>query len=262
MPRPVWSGVITFGMVSIPVDLFSAIQEKDVHFHQLHKPCGSRVKLQKYCPVHKEVVPDDEIVKGYEISKGKYVVMEDSDFESLPVPAQHTVTVTAFVKAEEVDPILFDHSYFARPEDSARKPYALLVHAMRDQKVSALAQIALRSKESLCLVRPSGDSLVLETLFYPDEVRDEGKADMSDMVVDAKELKMAASLIELLEQPFEPKNYHDEYREALLNRIEEKSKGHQVEAPAAAEPPPGKVIDLMEALRQSVEAAKSKRKTG
>jgi DNA end-binding protein Ku len=249
-------------MVSIPVDLYSAVSQKDVHFHQLHKTCGSRVKLQKYCPLHKEVVPDDEIVKGYETSKGKYVIMEPEDFEGLPVATQHTVNVQAFVKAEEVDPVLFDQSYFARPEEAARKPYALLVKAMQEQKVSALAQIALRSRESLCLVRASGNSLVVETLYYPDEVRDAGQAGLGDVKVDEKELKMATSLIELLEQPFEPQKFHDEYREALLHRIDEKSKGHQIESPTTEEEPPGKVIDLMEALRKSVEEAKSKRKSG
>lgn len=262
MPRPVWSGAITFGLVSVPVDLVGAIQEKDVSFHQLHRTCGARIKLQKFCPVHKEAVPQDEIVKGYEISKGKYVVMEDSDFEGLGVKGERAVTVTAFVKEEEIDPMLFDTSYFVRPHDNARRPYALLLHAMEERKVSALAQIALRNKESLCLIRPTTGALVLETLYYPDELRPGAAPDVSDLKVDAKELKMAQSLIELLEQPFEPEKYHDEYREALLHRIEEKAKGHEVEAPQAEEEPAGKVIDLMEALRKSVEAAKSKRKTG
>ena len=131
MPRPVWSGTIAFGLVSIPVDLVGAIQEKDVHFHQLHRTCGNRIRLQKFCPFDKEVVADEDIVKGYEVSKGKYVTMDDADFEGLGVKGEHSVTVQAFVKADEVDPMLFDTTYYVRPQDSARKPYALLLRGMR-----------------------------------------------------------------------------------------------------------------------------------
>ncbi len=262
MPRPVWSGTISFGMVSIPIDLFSATQEKDVRFHQLHKPCGARVKLQKFCPVHKEVVPDTEIVKAYEISKGKYVVMEDDDFASLPIATKHTVTVNSFVKSDEVDPVYFDRSYYARPEDAGAKPYALLVRAMMEKNVIALAQISLRSRESLCLVRPSSGKLVLATLFYPDEIKMAETEASSQPKVDEKELKMATNLIELLEEPFAPQNFHDEYREALLQRIEAKSNGGQVKAAQEAPVETGQVVDLMEALKQSLQAAKSGRKTG
>jgi DNA end-binding protein Ku len=248
-------------MVSIPVELFSAIQEKDVHFHQLHRPCGSRVRLQKYCPVHEMVVPDDEIVKGYEVSKGRYVFIEDEDLEGLPVASQHTVNVTAFVKAEEVDPIYFDRSYYLRPEETGQKPFALLAKAMVERKVSAIAQIAMRSRESLCLIRPAGDTMLLETLFYPDEIRKTDTISVSSVKVEEKELKMALSLVDLLEQKFDPAEYHDAYREELLHRIEQKAQGQKVEPTEEIEQPSGEVIDLMSALKKSVEAAKAARKT-
>jgi len=262
MPRAIWSGAVTFGMVSIPVDLYSTVEEKDVHFHQLHRSCGTRIKLQKYCPKHEKAVPNDEIVKAYEVSKGRYVVMEGKDFENLPVPSLHTVTVGAFVKAEEIDPVFYDTTYYIRPEESGRKPFALLIKAMQDKKVNALGQIALRARESLCLLRPSGDSMVLETLFYPDEIRESPSMSTKEIKVDARELKMATDLVDLLYEDFDPGQYHDQYREALLNRIEEKAKGEEVAESEEVAPSTGKVIDIMDALRASIEAAKKHKKAG
>lgn len=255
MARPIWNGVITFGMVSIPVGLYSAVQEKDVRFHQIHKKCGGRVKLQKYCPVDHEVVPSEEIVKGYEVSKGRYVILDDEDFEGLPVPSKHAIDVSAFVKTEEVDPMLFDKGYFIQPTEAGRKPYKLLMAALEKRGVAAVAKIAMRQRESLCLVRASEEGLVLETLHYPDEIRKPEDAKIGGVSVDDRELKMALGLVDLLQERFVPEQYEDDYRKALLALIEEKAQGHAVQAPEA-EAQETVVIDLMEALQRSVEAAK------
>ncbi len=260
LPRSIWNGVITFGMVSIPVGLSTAVQEKDIHFNQIHKKCGSRIKQQKWCPVDEEVVPPDEIVRGYEYSKGSYVYMTDEDFEDVPVPTKHTIQVIAFVKAEEIDPIYYDSTYYIEAEEAGKKPFALLMKAIAGKGVQALGKIALRNKESLCVVREgTKGSVVLETLFFPDEIRQATDQGLDDVKVDEKELKMANSLIEMLEEKFDPSQYEDEYRKAIMERIEAKVEGKEVKhAPEAA---PTKVVDLMEALKKSLEEAK-KKKTG
>ncbi|HTQ08507.1 MAG TPA: Ku protein [Fimbriimonadaceae bacterium] len=260
MPRSIWNGVITFGMVSIPVGLTTAVQEKDISFHQLHKTCGSRVKYQKWCPHDEVVVPNDEIVRGYEYSKGSYVLMTEEDFEDVPVPTKHTLEVTAFVKAEEIDPIYYDTTYYLEAEEAGRKPFALLMKAAREKGVLALGKIALRNKESLCVIREGNDGgVMLETLFFPDEIRKPVDQGLGDVKIEEKEMKMASSLIEMLEESFDPSQYKDEYREALMRRIEDKVAGKEVQhAPEAA---PAKVVDLMEALKKSLEEAK-KKKTG
>lgn len=260
MPRSIWNGVITFGMVSIPVALTTAVSEKDVHFNQLHERCGSRIKLQKWCPHCEVVVPPDEIVRGYEYSKGSYVVMSEEDFEDVPVPTKHTIEVVAFVKAEEIDPIYYDSTYYLEAEEAGRKPFALLLKAIEGKGVKALAKISIRNKENLCVVREGGNgSIVLETLYWPDEIREAPDQKLHDVKVDEKELKMANSLVEMLEETFDPTQYQDEYRKAIMARIEAKVEGKEVQhAPEVA---PTKVVDLMEALKQSLEEAK-KRKTG
>jgi len=247
-------------MVSIPVGLTTAVQEKDISFHQLHKTCGSRVKYQKFCPHDEAVVPNDEIVRGYEYSKGSYVLMTEEDFEDVPVPTKHTIEVTAFVKAEEIDPVYYDTTYYLEAEEAGRKPFALLMKATREKGLLALGKIALRNKESLCVVREGADGgVMLETLYFPDEIRKPVDQGLEDVKVEDKELKMALSLVEMLEEKFDPSQYHDEYREALMRRIEDKVAGKEVQhAPEAA---PAKVVDLMEALKKSLEEAK-KKKTG
>jgi DNA end-binding protein Ku len=247
-------------MVSIPVGLTTAVQEKDIHFNQIHKTCGSRIKLQKWCPHDEVVVPADEIVRGYEFSKGHYVYMTEEDFEDVPVPTKHTIEVIAFVKAEEIDPIYYDSTYYVEADDAGKKPFALLMKAIKKKGVQALGKVALRNKESLCVIREgSGGGIMLETLFFPDEIRKAPDQELDDVKVDEKELKMANSLIEMLEEEFDPSQYEDEYRKALMERIEAKVAGREVQhAPEAA---PTKVVDLMEALKQSLENAK-KKKTG
>ncbi len=259
MPRSLWNGVISFGMVSIPVGLSTVVQEKDLSFNQIHTVCGSRIKLQKYCPVCERVVENTELTKGYQYSKNQYVLLTDEDFEAVPVPTKHTINVLAFVKQEQIDPVYFDSTYYLEPGEAAKKPFALLAKALSEKKVSALGKIALRHKENLCLIRMSDDQLILETLHWPDEIRKATDQKLSDIKVDERELKMALSLVELLEDDFHPENFKDEYREALLERIESKAQGEELrEAPTA---PETKVIDLMEALKASVEAAKKAKPT-
>jgi len=245
--------MISFGMVSIPVMLYSAVHEHDIHFHQIHRKCGSRIRLQKWCPVDKEAVPPNEIARAFEITKGKYVIIEDEELEEIPIPTLHTITVSAFVQESEVDPIYFDKPYFVEPEEAGKKPYALLLKTLEDKKVAAVAKIALRQKESLTLVRATEGRLVMDTLFYPDEIRDVEHAG-GNVKVDDRELKMAGSLVDLLTEKFDPEKYKDEYREALMERIEAKSQGKDVaEQPEVKE---AQVIDLFEALKRSVETAK------
>jgi DNA end-binding protein Ku len=256
--RPIWRGAISFGMVSIPVGIYTAVSEKDLHFNQIHEKCGSRIKQQKFCPVCDRVVTSEELQRGYEVSKGAYVIVDEKDFEELPVPSKHTITVDRFVDSTEIAPTYFDSSYYLQPEEAGRKPYALLLAALKEKKMSAVAKIALRNKESLCLLMLNGDQILLETLFFPDEIREPEDLKLEHVKVEDKELKMALSLIDMLSGDFNPEEYQDEYREALMQRIEAKLQGQQItEAPAA---PEARVIDLFDALKASLEAAKKEPK--
>ena len=248
-------------MVSIPVALHTATEEKDVHFHQLHKDCGARIHYDKVCPVHKKVLTQGEIERGFEVAKGSYVVITDEDIDTLPIPSKHTLEVTSFVNVADVDPLYFDRAYYVDPEETGKKPLALLARALEEKGVAALGKIALRNRETLCLLRRSGESVVLEILHWPDEIRAPMEAVKKGAEVDEKQLKMAESLIDLMAGSFEPQEYHDEFRTALLEKIEAKAEGHKTQAEPEAEPT--KVIDLMDALKASIEAAKgSKRKSG
>jgi len=260
MPRSIWNGVISFGLVSIPVGLYSAVTEKDIRFNQLHKVCGTRIKQQKFCPHCEKIVETDEIEKGYELSKGHYVVVDDADFESLPVPSKHTIEVTAFVKAEEVDPIFFDQTYYLEPTDAGKKPLALLMKALEEKQVVAVAKVALRNKENLCLLRFMNGGVVLETLFWQDEIRKPEETNLENVKVDDKELNMAMSLVDLLAGEFKPEEYSDTYREALMERIEAKQHGGQLTV--APEPKEARVVNLMDALKASLEQAKKDKKSG
>ncbi|HVL38243.1 MAG TPA: Ku protein [Fimbriimonadaceae bacterium] len=255
--RSIWNGTISFGMVSIPVRLSTATQEKDISFHMIHESCGSRVKLLKWCPKDERPVERDEIVKGYEYAKGHHVILKEEDFEKLPLPTKHTIEVLQFVEQQEIDPIYFDKTYYLEPEDVGKKPYALLLKALTQKNVVAIGQIALRSHESLCCLRAVDGKILLETLFYPDEIRSAPEVKADDVQVGDKELAMASSLIDMLQEPFEPGKYKDNYREALQSVIEAKLQGGEVKAVPEVED--AQVIDLMEALRASVEQAKKER---
>lgn len=255
MPRPIWKGAITFGMISIPVKLFGATESKDLAFNTLHKTCKSRLKQKRWCPVDDREVFQDEVVKAYEYSKDSYVEITDEDLEALPLPSKHTIELTSFVKQAEIDPVYFERTYYLEPEQVGAKPYALLLRALNTKGVAAVAKVALRNKESLCVLRASEHGvLMLETLYYPDEIRTTDLPSSPEVLVSQPELAMALSLVEMLEEPFDPSKYSDQYRNALLEVIEAKRNGEAIVAPPEVQAP--KTVDLMAALKASLEAAK------
>jgi DNA end-binding protein Ku len=255
MPRPIWKGAITFGMISIPVRLYGATESKDLAFNTLHRECKSRLKQKRWCPVHDREVTADEVTRAFEYVKDQYVEIEDEDLEKLPIPSKHTIELTSFVKQSDIDPVYFERTYYLEPEQVGLKPYALLMKALKTKEVSAVAKIALRNKESLCVLRPGqNNTLMLETLFYPDEIRTQDLEGAPEVLVSQPELNMALSLVEMLQEPFDPKKYHDDYRSALLEVIEAKRSGQEIVA--TPEAPLPKTVDLMAALKASLEAAR------
>lgn len=257
MPRALWKGAVSFGMVTIPIRLYTATEEKDISFNMLHKKDGSRIRFQRVCAEEDVPVENSEIVKGYEISRDNYVIMEDEDFDKVPVSTTHAVEITDFVPLEQIDPIYFQKTYYLEPESIGAKPFALLREVLKDSRLVALAKVTLRQKEQLATLRVYGDTIAMETMFYPDEIRSAADLDVPAAAdISEKELAMARSLVEMLTGEFEPEKYHDSYREALLELIERKAEGQEIARPAAAA---GKITDLMDALRASVEAARAKR---
>lgn len=255
MPRPTWKGAISFGMVSIPIQLFTAADSsKEISFHLLHKECMSRIKYLRWCPIHEREVRQDEIVRGYEHARDQYVILTEDELEQLPLPSARTIELSAFVREEAIDPVFFERTYYLLPESAGAKPYELLMRALKWKGLIAIATVALRQRERLCALRPRDGTLMLHTLFYADEIREETRVTPPGVAVSEQELSMAFSLIDLLSRDFEPEQYHDRYRAALEEVIQAKLQGQEVvEAPG---PAPAKVTDLMAALRASVEAAK------
>lgn len=254
MARAIWSGAISFGMVNIPVKLMGATESKDISFHLLHSTCGTRLKQVRWCPTDEVEVPWNETVRGYEYAKGEYVTLTDEDFEKLPLPSRHTIDLSAFVSESEIDPVYYERSYYLEPDERGEKAYALLLKALQKKGLTALATITIRKKEQLCAIRPRDGVILLETLFFPDEIRQAPATELDRVRVNDRELDMAFTLIELLQKPFDPEEYRDHYREALEQLIEAKLEGHEVvTAPAARDT---KVIDLADALRRSVEQAR------
>ena len=252
--RAMWSGAISFGMVNIPVKLFSATSAKDVSFNLIHSTCGTRVQQKRWCPTDEVEVPWEEIVRGYEYAKGQYVTLTDEDFEQLPLPSKHTIDITAFVQSTEIDPVYYERSYYLEPDAKNEKAYALLLRALEEKSLTGIATITMRKKEQLCSIRGQEGTLMLETLYYPDEVQLEREVDLSKVKIDNRELDMAFALIDLLKKPFDPAEYKDHYREALAEVIDAKLEGKEV----VTSPPPRdtKVIDLADALARSVAAAR------
>ncbi len=254
MARAIWSGSISFGMVSIPVKLFGATESKDISFNLLHATCGTRLQQRRWCPTDEVDVPWNETARGYEYAKGQYVKLTDEDFERLPLPSKHTIELTSFVEEKEIDPVFYERSYYLEPAERAEKPYALLLKALDKRNLTAIATITIRKKEQLCALRAHDGTIMLETLFYPDEIREERGMDLGAVKVSDRELEMAFTLIDIFRKPFDPGEYHDHYREALAEMIEAKLEGKQVVKTPA--PRDTRVIDLADALKRSVEAAK------
>ena len=260
MPRAIWRGAISFGMVSIPVKLYTATESHDVSFRQLAEEDLKPIKYLRWSPTLDREVQYGEIKKGYEYAKDQFVILEDEDFEGLPVPSKHTVAITQFVEQSEIDPVFFEKPYYLDPDEAGMKPYTLLLRAMEEKGLIAIGKLALRQKEQLVAIRPQDGHLTVEMLLYPDEVRPYEGTDVSDVAVSKEEMKMAFALIDMLHEPFDPSRYQDEYRDVLMNMITTKLEGGEV-VTASEEAAPAQTVDLMAALRASIEATKS-RKTG
>jgi DNA end-binding protein Ku len=256
MPRSFWKGAVSFGLVTIPIRLYTATESKDVTFHLLHAKDGVRIKQQRYCPEDDDVIPWNEVVRGYEYGPDQYVIMTDEDFEKVPVKTVHTIEIAQFVSISEIDPIHYERTYYIEPEEVGKKPYALLRRTLEESGRVAIAKVALRNKEQLCCLRVKDGVIVMETMLYPDEIKSHGELNLpeKDMKVSDRELTMATSLVDMLTEEFDPSRYKDEYRQAMLELIEAKAEGQEeVVRPA---PAVGKVTDLMTALKASIEAAK------
>jgi DNA end-binding protein Ku len=262
MPRSIWKGAISFGLVTIPVKLYSATEEKDIAFRQVHAADGGRIKYRRVCEIDGEEVPYAEIAKGYELADGRMVILEKEDFDALPLATTKAVEVVQFVAEEDVDPTYFNKTYFLQADGPGIKPYVLLRDALVKTGQCALVKVALRSREALALVRPRDGVLVMHTMLWPDELRDGQFAAPPETVsVSDAEVTMAQSFIEALSGDFQPGEYTDAYREALEEVVQSKAAGvpmvEQAEAPKEAE-----VVDLVAALRASVDAAKKRRAEG
>ncbi len=257
MPRSIWKGAVSFGLVTIPIKLYTATDEKDVSFNMLHRKDGARIKFQRYCSEEEVPVENSEIVKGYELSPDNYVIMEDEDFDKVPVDTTRAIEITDFVPLDQINPIYFQKTYYLEPDKVGMKPFALLREVLKESKLVALAKVTLRQKEQLCTLRVYGDAIAMETMFYPDELRSANDLELpGEIDLGEKEMRMAKSLVDMLTGDFEPEKYHDNYREALIELIERKAEGQEIKRPA---PTAGKITDLMEALRASVEAARARR---
>jgi DNA end-binding protein Ku len=257
MPRTMWKGAISFGLVTVPVRLYPATEEKSLRFNQLHDKDHGRIKYQRVCAVCGEEVPFEHIVKGYEYEKDRYVVLEDEDFDAVPVESSRTVDIVQFVELEDIDPIYFQKSYYLIPEETGLKAYTLLRQALEEDGRVGIAKVSFRDKEHLAALRFKDRVLVLETMFWPDEIRSSEFEELDrEITVRPQELQMARSLIENLTEDFKPEEFRDEYRRALLEVVEKKAAGEVIEAPEA--PETTRVVDLMEALKASVEATKKR----
>jgi len=256
-PRAMWKGAISFGLVTIPVAVFPATEEKSLKFNQLHGEDNGRIRYKRVCEVDGQEVSFEHIVKGFEYEKGHYVVLTDEDLDKVPLESSRAIDIQQFVELEEIDPILYKKSYYLVPEETGAKAYALLRTALSEEDKVGIAKVSFRDKEHLAALRFDGDAFVLETMYWPDEIR---AAEFETVHTDAKvrpqEVEMAKALIDNLTEPWNPAAYKDEYREALLEIVEKKIAGEEIEVvPEAA---PARVVDLMDALKASVQAAKKK----
>ncbi|MGH3656090.1 MAG: Ku protein [Micromonosporaceae bacterium] len=262
MPRAIWKGAISFGLVSIGVKLYSATEEKDIRFHQVHRTDGGRVRYKRVCEVDGEEVTYDDIAKGYNLGGGEMVILTDDDFSDLPLPTSRNIEVLEFVPAEQVDPILYAKSYYLDADGVGGKPYVLLRDALENSERVAIVKVAIRQREQLAVLRVREDVLVMHTMLWPDEVRTaEFEFLESDYSPRPQELSMAESLIDSMTADFDPDEYVDNYRAALQEVIDAKVAGREVVAPEPEEERPA-AVDLMAALRASVERAKEGRETG
>jgi DNA end-binding protein Ku len=261
MPRSIWTGAISFGLVTVPVKLYSAVQRKSVRFNQLNARTGARIQQKRVDPTTGDEVPYEDLVKGYELSPDRYVVIEPDELDALDPKATKTIDILDFVELAEIDPIFYDHPYYLAPGAGGAKPYRLLLDAMRETGKVAIAKVVIRSKESLVALRPVGDVLEMATLLFADEVVDPRRIDeipdADDVDTNDRELAIAKQLVESLAAEWEPAKYHDEYRERVLELIERKAAGEEIAVqPQQEEAQP--VPDLMSALKASLDAVRER----
>jgi DNA end-binding protein Ku len=255
--RPIWKGAISFGMVTIPVKLYTATEQKDVRFRLLHRDDGAPIEEKRFCTADGKEVAWDDLVRGFEISKGEYVVLDPEEIDSVKPETSTTIDIGDFVEASEIDPVYFEKSYFLEPTEVGAKPFSLLKRALDETERVALARVTIRTRERLATLRAYEDTLMLETMFWPDEIRSTGALDLpegAEAKVRAKELEMARSLVANLAAKFDPESYTDAYRTALEELIEQRMRGEKRNAKRRRPQP--KVIDLMDALKASVDKAK------
>jgi len=256
--KTMWKGAISFGLVSIPVRVFTATEEKTLRFNQLHDKDHGRIRYKRTCSKDGDEVAFENIVSGYEYEKDRYVVLTDEDLDAIPVESGRTIDIAQFVDADEIDPLLFKKSYYLAPEETGLKAYALLREALGDDGRVGIAKVSFRDKEHLATIRVHDKILVLETMYWPDEIREPAFDELDKEVkLRPQEIQMAKSLVENLTDEWTPEEFKDEYREALLEIVEKKVAGEEIEVIEA--PEPTKVLDLMEALKESVEKTKKEK---
>ena len=262
--RTIWNGSISFGLVNIPIGLALATQRDDVSFRTLHRECGTPIKQKRWCPLHEREVEADELVKGWEVAKGEFVLVEDSDLEAVALQRSQSIEILRFVQLADVDPVFFDRTYYLSPAgaEAARRPYVLLLRAMQESGTAAVGKFVLWGKENLCLIRPQGDTLALETLFFADDVR--SKAEIEEAVeateVKKAELALAGQVIESLVGEWVAEDFENEYRRDVRAMLDAKLAGEAITRPEPVTETP--VVDLMEALRRSVAEAQDRRGGG
>jgi DNA end-binding protein Ku len=255
--RPIWSGTISFGLVSVPVRMFSATESKELRFHFLHKDDLAPIGYDKVRKDSGEHVDPDDVVRGFEIEKGRYVPIEDEDLDRLDIELTHSIDICDFVDLDDIDPIYFRKAYYLLPEDGTEKPYRLLVRALEETRKVGVAKVVIRNKQHLAALRPYDGVLLLETMYYADEVRKPERVNGKARLQKA-EVEMAKSLVENLSDSFKPEKYDDTYRKELLDLIKAKAKGKKLPEPAEAQE--AEVVDLMAALRESVKETTRKSK--
>ena len=261
--RAMWKGSVSFGLVSIPIQMYAATENKNVSLRQVHEADGGRIQYKRFCTIDGQEVPYAEIAKGYELPDGEMVVITDAEMAELPLPTQRTIDVLEFVPLESIDPIQYDRTYYLEPQKNAVKPYVVLRDALHKSSQVAIAKVAVRQRESMAVLRVHADVLVMTTILWPDEVREPDFPFLRDdpPQIRPQELTMAGSLIDSLAEPvFEPEKYRDHYREALEQMIEAKVAGEETTKPAAVTAK-ADVVDLMAALQASVDAAKKSRQS-
>jgi DNA end-binding protein Ku len=253
MPRAFWKGVISFGMVAIPVKMYTATETNTINFHMLHKTCMSRIKQVLYCPTDSEYVDRKDTARGYEFARGHYAILSDDDFDKIPLKTAHAINILRFVEEKEIDPIYYYGSHYIEPEELGMKPFRLLCEALKKTSLVGIGKVVLQRREHLCCIRPLDEFMVLDTIHYQDEIIPTDQIVKPKAEVNEAELEMAMSLIKVMSGHFEPDKYKDEYKAALKVMVETKIKGEKI---TATTPPKIEIGDLMASLRASIDAAK------